>query len=51
MHFSSSELHILYAYACQHKTYSITPQQKNALRSIAHQANSKIKKSQTAISK
>ncbi|MCQ6586389.1 cell division protein ZapA [Escherichia coli] len=29
----------------------MTPQQENALRSIARQANSEIKKSQTAVSK
>lgn len=33
-----------------HGTCSMTPQQENALRSIARQANSEIKKSQTAVS-
>ncbi|MCM4621821.1 hypothetical protein MMO11_30150, partial [Escherichia coli] len=32
------------AYACRHGTCSMTPQQENALRSIARQANSEIKK-------
>ncbi len=44
MHFSGSGLHILCAYACRHGTCSMTPQQENALRSIARQANSEIKK-------
>nr|WP_077889865.1 cell division protein ZapA [Escherichia coli] len=44
MHFSGSRLHILCAYACRHGTCSMTPQQENALRSIARQANSEIKK-------
>ncbi|OZS31686.1 cell division protein ZapA, partial [Streptococcus pneumoniae] len=35
MHFSGSGLHILCAYACRHGTCSMTPQQENALRSIA----------------
>lgn len=40
----ASGLHILCAYACRHGTCSMTPQQENALRSIARQANSEIKK-------
>ncbi|MEL2426873.1 hypothetical protein R9K25_22950 [Escherichia coli] len=44
MHFSGSGLHILCAYACRHGACSVTPQQENALRSIARQANSEIKK-------
>ena len=44
MHFSGSGLHILCAYACRHGTCSMTPQQENALRSIARQANSEIQK-------
>ncbi|EMK4911348.1 hypothetical protein V8X58_005066, partial [Escherichia coli] len=44
MHFSGSGLHILCAYACRHGTCSMTPQQENALRSIARQANYEIKK-------
>ncbi|MCG2942155.1 hypothetical protein KZ295_23700, partial [Escherichia coli] len=36
--------HILCAYACRHGACSVTPQQENALRSIARQANSEIKK-------
>ncbi|EFJ9713342.1 cell division protein ZapA, partial [Escherichia coli] len=44
MHFSGSGLHILCAYACRHGACSMTPQQENALRSIARQANSEIKK-------
>ncbi|EEC8636788.1 hypothetical protein E9E46_RS18285 [Escherichia coli] len=43
-HFSGSGLHILCAYACRHGTCSMTHQQENALRSIARQANSEIKK-------
>ena len=43
MYFSGSGLHILCAYACRHGTCSMTPQQENALRSIARQANSEIK--------
>ncbi|MGT7785491.1 hypothetical protein ACRWV2_26865, partial [Escherichia coli] len=35
-----SGLYILCAYACRHGTCSMTPQQENALRSIARQANS-----------
>ncbi|MBF7952633.1 hypothetical protein I0D08_18350 [Escherichia coli] len=35
---------ILCAYACRHGACSVTPQQENALRSIARQANSEIKK-------
>ncbi len=34
----------LCAYACRHGACSVTPQQENALRSIARQANSEIKK-------
>ena len=44
MHFSGSGLHILCAYACRHGACSMTPQHENALRSIARQANSEIKK-------
>ncbi|ESA90623.1 hypothetical protein HMPREF1600_04260, partial [Escherichia coli 907715] len=44
MHFSGGGLHILCAYAFRHGACSVTPQQKNALRSIARQANSEIKK-------
>ncbi|EEX9762817.1 hypothetical protein HQI15_17100 [Escherichia coli] len=44
MHSSGSGLYILCAYACRHGTCSMTPQQENALRSIARQANSEIKK-------
>ncbi len=46
--FSGSGLHILCAYACRHGACSVTPQQENALRSIARQANSEIKKSDSS---
>ncbi|SQD05774.1 ybl17 [Escherichia coli] len=42
--FSGSGLHILFAYACRHGACSVTPQQENALRSIAVRLILKSKK-------